>query len=243
LFNHPCTQRNYKVLVYGDMNLVDWSGRDEQPIKRGPPPEAWAQRVRHPTLGHDAWAMISRAAGGSQLYNLEDSEFPSLVVEGPDYLRFWFLRHEAGPAKTINVEIPAKYRWSCTRVLDRTHRDETIASGAITGSVEVAVSGESLVQVECRLNAPQGPYTVQECGVGPGSLAKLGLLQSVRLKVLSSDGTDCAQLHLRYHSNDPDRIAVTQRGLIQRMQPSKNPVIITISDGQISLPITINPGA
>lgn len=243
LFNHPCTQRNFKVLAYGDMNLVDWSGRDEQPIKRGPPPDAWAQRIRHPTLGHDAWAMVSRAAGGAQLYNLESSEFPSLVVEGSDFLRIWILRHEAGPAKTINVEIPAKYRWSCTRILDRTRRDEAISSGTVSGNLAIDIPGESLIQVECRLSAPQGPYTVQECGVGPGSLASLGLLQSVRLKVLSSDGTDCTQLHLRYSSSDPDRIAVTQRGLIQRMQSSKNPVTISISDGQSSLPITINPGA
>ncbi len=55
LFHFPATHRNYKALVYGDMNLVDWSGRDDRLWGRGDEwhPTLEEMQLRHATPAYD----------------------------------------------------------------------------------------------------------------------------------------------------------------------------------------------
>lgn len=64
LLNFPSTHRNYKHLLYGDMNLVDWTGRDRPLWDRG---EAWRptaeeMQARFPTPAYSMFRMLARCA-------------------------------------------------------------------------------------------------------------------------------------------------------------------------------------
>lgn len=63
LFNAPSTHRNHKHLLYGDLNVLDWSGSDRALWNRSGSwyPSAAQLQVRHPTLAYVVFRMLARA--------------------------------------------------------------------------------------------------------------------------------------------------------------------------------------
>ena len=70
LLHFPSTHRNHKHLLYGSLDLADWSGRDKPLWDRGSDfahsefaPTAEELCIRHATPGYHAYRMALRAAG------------------------------------------------------------------------------------------------------------------------------------------------------------------------------------
>lgn len=99
LFSFPSTHRNYKHLVYGDMNLLDWSGRDLKPWDSSfaGHPDFEEQQLRFATPAYHMIRMINRALRSP------DSDAPEAVwmphglnnptSAGPDDLYFFLKIH------------------------------------------------------------------------------------------------------------------------------------------------------
>lgn len=62
-FQFPATHRNFKSLVYGDMNLVDWTGVD-RPADRDRPPEGQQSQLRFATPAYHLFKMFARSVPG-----------------------------------------------------------------------------------------------------------------------------------------------------------------------------------
>jgi hypothetical protein len=70
LLHHPSTHRNHKHLLYGSMDMADWSGRDKPLWDRGSSfeagewlPSADELTIRHATPAYALFRMAARAAG------------------------------------------------------------------------------------------------------------------------------------------------------------------------------------
>ncbi len=75
-FQFPATHRNFKSLVYGDMNLVDWTGQD-QALRKGKdvqPPSFEVLQLRFATPAYHMLKMAARCVPGTR------SEQPSYEV-------------------------------------------------------------------------------------------------------------------------------------------------------------------
>lgn len=74
-FQFPATHRNFKSLVYGDMNLVDWTGQDN-PLNRKPDechPSFEQLQIRMATPAYHVFKMLARCtpgAGGRDSYEV-----------------------------------------------------------------------------------------------------------------------------------------------------------------------------
>ncbi len=63
----PATHRNYKSLVYGDMNLVDWTGQDLQLRSLLPDgPDFQSLQLRFPTPSYSIYNMLARMSPGNE---------------------------------------------------------------------------------------------------------------------------------------------------------------------------------
>lgn len=66
-FQFPATHRSFKSLVYGDMNLVDWSGQDKALNQAGPEayPTFEQLQVRMATPAYHVFKMLARCTPGA----------------------------------------------------------------------------------------------------------------------------------------------------------------------------------
>jgi hypothetical protein len=62
-FQFPAVQRSFKSLVYGDMNLIDWTGQDIPPrsMDKSMHPTFEDLQLRFPTPAYDIFKMFTRA--------------------------------------------------------------------------------------------------------------------------------------------------------------------------------------
>lgn len=66
-FQFPATHRNFKSLVYGDMNLVDWTGQDLAPwANHAPPPSFESLQLRFATPAYHMLKMAARCVPGNR---------------------------------------------------------------------------------------------------------------------------------------------------------------------------------
>jgi hypothetical protein len=67
-FQFPATHRNYKSLVYGDMNLVDWTGQDKplSGLSKALYPTFDELQLRFPTLAYHMFKMFARCVPGAR---------------------------------------------------------------------------------------------------------------------------------------------------------------------------------
>ena len=66
-FHFPATHRNFKSLVYGDMNCVDWSMQDIQTFnKLAPSPTMNQLQLRFATPAYSMFKMLARSAPGGK---------------------------------------------------------------------------------------------------------------------------------------------------------------------------------
>ena len=111
LFSFPSTHRNYKHLVYGDMNLLDWSGRDQKPWD--PPaachPTFAEQQLRFATPAYHMIRLINRAlclrpeSGAETFWMPHGLNNPTSA--GPDDLYFFLKIHALRGGDVVNLFI------------------------------------------------------------------------------------------------------------------------------------------
>lgn len=78
LLHFPSTHRNYKHLLYGDMNTVDWTDQDRQMRHLGPEryPSFEQQQIRHATPAYHFFRMLARNVGLPAFESREGSKLP-----------------------------------------------------------------------------------------------------------------------------------------------------------------------
>jgi len=145
LLNHPSTHRSYKHLLYGDTNLVDWSGRDTPLRDRGPEwyPTFAEQQVRHATPAYHVFRMLARAAAGgpravlgSGLTNPGSSAPHDIyerlrvqIVDHGTHLVVTLLNRSPKPAPRVTIDLGLLGRaWACAilRETSAAHDDAVI---------------------------------------------------------------------------------------------------------------------
>jgi hypothetical protein len=137
LLHFPSTHRNYKQLLYGDMNLVDWSGRDTalwNRVARGYPPGRTGagyptfdeQQARFATPAYAMFRMLARCVrderGGLGPHDVLATGMVNPTSSGPrdiaDQLEVLAVRQPTGlvvhvlntsdrPARNCVLELPA----------------------------------------------------------------------------------------------------------------------------------------
>ena len=79
-FHFPATHRNFKSLVYGDMNSVDWTNQDLPWNKLNTTPTMNQQQLRFATPAYSMFKMLARSAPGgksndesNEVYQLQEA--------------------------------------------------------------------------------------------------------------------------------------------------------------------------
>ena len=100
LLAFPSTHRNHKHLVYGDLNVADWTGRDTPLWDRGASwyPTAEELQLRHPTPAYHAFRMMSRHANGAVVNHGMLNPSSSGPADSYFDLRILASRHDATAA-------------------------------------------------------------------------------------------------------------------------------------------------
>lgn len=94
-FHFPATHRNFKSLVYGDMNCVDWSNQDIQTWnKLSPTPTKEELQLRYATPAYYMFKMLARSAPGGkcdresyEVYQLQEALIGPAHVYNPELKR------------------------------------------------------------------------------------------------------------------------------------------------------------
>ncbi len=250
LLSFPSTHRNYKHLLYGDMNWVDWTGQDAKLWDRG---DAWyptfeAQQLRFATPAYAMFRMLARntAYGPARCggYDVLDVGLVNPTSAGPEHIhdRLGVLTVRQAdrlivnllnplPNRARNVEIdlsalPGTYRYAVTRVSDRKRRDRVVQAGVLEEPrCRLDVPGKSLTQwiaFADDLSEAQ-PVELREVTATPGNLATLGYLQTTRLRAIARLGDkeiELTDVNVQWDSSDNETLRVDQGGLVQRMTPN-----------------------
>jgi hypothetical protein len=197
LLHHPSTHRNHKHLLYGDLDVVDWSGRDKPLWNRGSTfedcewyPRAEEMTIRHATPAYALFRMAARAAGAFGIgagphpvldighdnptsSGPEDSHpgLTTLAVDHGDRLVVTILNRTGTPAPRTVLDLGllgGRFATVIERRTDATSRDEVIGwHDAARGPIAVAVPAQSCVQL---IAVPWRAETVR-----PARLVEAGL--------------------------------------------------------------------
>ncbi len=211
LLSFPSTHRNYKHLLYGDMNVVDWSGRDTPLWDRDEEnyPTFEQLQIRHATPAYFMLRMLARAACGRPT----PGPFPVLPVgisnptsSGPadisDQLVVQAVRQPG--CLVVTILNAATQKQPCV-VLDLPHEGSEWASAIIretsrqrqdqvvevrpmdrghAQTLSIALPGQSLTQI---ILTPVDLSKATELRISeqsntPGELKGLEVLQTTRLR-------------------------------------------------------------
>ncbi|GDY12257.1 hypothetical protein LBMAG53_11350 [Planctomycetota bacterium] len=260
LFAHPCTHRNYKSLVYGDMNLVDWTGCDAR-LHSSPEhhPTVDEMQLRFPTPAYACFRMLARCtAGGISHAELEApltlrdnalappicQHLDTLVVRQDDRLIITILNRNPVVMDPLMIDLSALGDVPGQAVVRRTSVgvfDEVQGGFPLHDSrFPLELPPNSLTQVILSDLDPatiSGPRLVER-GHGPGALAKLGLWQTTRLRLeaqVNGVPRDLTDHLVVWRSEAPRLVRVGSGGLVQRMRSTSRTVRIQagLSDGRI----------
>lgn len=172
VFHFPSTHRNYKHLVYGDMNTLDWSGRDRPLRGRGAAchPSFEEQQIRFATPGYAMLRMLNRcvcyrdAGAGPHAVQAVGRLNPTsagpddvhyhvetLAVRQPGRLLVNLLNPTERAARGCVVDprpLGGDWRHALVRRTTRSERDLLVAAlDAGAGSVTLDLPGQSLTQL------------------------------------------------------------------------------------------------
>lgn len=219
-FYFPATHRNYKSLVFGDMNLMDWTGGEDRPLRdRG---DGWYPsfeecQIRHATPAYDIFRMIARctpAANGSStpfpvhllnspiLYGGDEGQFASIesaVVVGAEQMFINLLNLAEQPAHTIHLNLQpyvTDFPWAVLRITDQKSRDSVIQVWDRNESdvLKLDLPACSFAQVRLLKTCPWAvdSLRIEEETFTAGSLQSgLELHQTTRLRAIgTSKGVD-----------------------------------------------------
>lgn len=218
LFSFPSTHRNYKHLVYGDMNLLDWTGRDQKPwnLPVACYPTFEEQQLRFATPAYHMIRMINRALR-------RDSECAPAPVwlqyglnnptsAGPDDLYFFLKIHVLRNGDAVFIFILNDSDQTAERVLldtsslditpqtfvirlsDKNHADQLHAYGS-TGNEPLLIGKvppQSLLTIRLGpdLLANMHRLRLVEETFTPGNLLHTGTLQLWQTTRLAAIGED-----------------------------------------------------
>jgi hypothetical protein len=261
LLHFPSTHRNYKHLLYGDMNVVDWSGRDTPLWNRGEEwvPSADELQIRHATPAFYFFRMLARLAGAGEvlasgLHNPTSSgpadihdRLRTLAVRDGDRLIVTIL-NPGGPAENVRIAPGRAGRFAAAYVREtsRGHRDDLTGRHELAdGPVAIDLAPRSLTQVIFTPDAPDdvGRIELSECTATLGTVDGLDLWQTTRLRALTPDGRDLTDLGVTWESDRPEVVGVDGGGLVQRKRNTAEAVRVTARSlkGDVTASVEIPP--
>jgi len=219
LLHFPATHRNYKSLLYGDMNSVDWSGLDRG--MRNLPDEWYPTfeelEVRHATHGYHMFRMLARCTPGrdpgAEPYDVLQTSMVCLIDDGcgtrvlaglrimavdqGERMVISILNPAAGGAPGVEIDLrffPGRFTTAVIRETSMRRADEVVAQENIDDTrLAVDISGQSLTQVILTRPALDRIKSLRlaERTTTPGSANGLSLHQTTRLQALASlDGRE-----------------------------------------------------
>lgn len=256
LLHFPSTHRNYKHLLYGDMNVVDWTGCDTPLWNRGEEwyPSADEMQIRFATPAFYLFRMLSRCAGAWQGRPGPHPVLPAGVCNptsaGPGDIHAQLrtlavdqggrlivtILNPGGPAENVRIDtscLPGDYATCWVRETSQKRRDEPVCRIDLAdGRFALDIPGRSMVQAI--VMPPQGKaekIEIREQSITPGGLAEgLALWQTTRLRAIAAiDGqpVDITDVGVVWESSKPDAVRVDGGGLVQRIRPCPGDVTMT----------------
>ncbi len=244
----PSTHRNYKHLLYGDLNLLDWSGMDHPLWEKDPMwhPSAEELELRHATPAFDVFRMFARLVDPTSPSAVLTADFvlprhekalglSAFTVRKQDRVTITFLNPLAEERVVIidTSDFDQELCYGFTRVCSRSLRDWcTDHRRIMQQQYSVTLPAESVTQV-CLTSTDYSALesiTLHECGCTAGHSDRLALHQTTRLKVVGSlneKDVDLTNDLVNFTSAHPDRVCVRQGGLVQRIRGDQMPVTIT----------------
>lgn len=256
-FHFPATHRNYKSLVFGDMNRVDWSGTDARPSGKEMDPSVEELQIRHATPAYHIFKMLSRASGfspsdgrpypvlrtsmmirDSALVPDMSSTTRILAVDRKDSLVVSILNSDPsrGDVFTLNMSaLPRRFKWAVVRETSVARWDQVVAEMPVTdGEIKLAIAPESLVQV---ILSNIDPASIRSCricehGLTRGKASSLDLFQTTRLRLMArinGKEVDISEHNVVWASEDSQFLHAGPCGLILRKRSTARPLRITAS--------------
>jgi len=264
-FHFPATHRNYKSLVYGDMNKVNWTGRDQVDGEAHPSFEEL--QLRFPTPAHHLFRMLARCVpggrgaaaydvldcGSSILNNVDPQgwhQLQTLAIEQEDQLVVSLLApsQEAVADLTLDFEpLQRPYAFAVVRETSIDRRDAAVSQLQLeAATLTLELPPESLTQViltTSRLDQIES-LRLEERSVTPGTARALEPSQTTRLRAIGRlDGkdVDLTDLNVVWESSQPGAVMVYQGGLVQRLRDTPDDAVILAKtlDGIAAPPLTI----
>ena len=251
-FQFPATHRNYKSLVYGDMNRVDWTGRDTTWMNLENPdiyPSFEELQLRHPTLGYHVFRMLARCVPGNRenrdsfsildwgcSIDSAESQTEIIAVQQDEQLIVNLLNKSRNVLKGVTLDLemlPQKYAFAVVRETSVKNRDAAVSQQYLGGKrIVLDLPLQSLTQVvftPLELDKLSS-LRLEENSFTPGTAQNLGLLQTTRLRAIGKIGEteiDLTNLNVVWTSSHPDSFPVYQGGLLQRLRQSTREVTVT----------------
>ncbi|GEM_PF-2234842 len=256
IFHHPSTHRNYKHLLYADMNMLDWDCGDRAPWKRAPAwyPTPEEMQIRHPTPAYRLMRMANRMLGRE---GFRGQLHPTGIVNpssaGPDDLHYDLITraYQVGE-KEWHVWVINPTEKACKGVTLRWPMKELeglsllVRGGKVLESDKLLLFAPEASGAEILDIAPRGvqqwilaenplaglsSLQLEEQSFTPGSLEEgLELYQTSRLKLrgLLEDGRsrEIPDAYLNWSSSVPDVLSVESSGLVQRKRNGGGEVLL-----------------
>jgi len=219
LLHFPCTHRNYKNLIYGDMNFLDWSGLDRGARSR---PGEWYPtfeelQVRHATHAYHMFRMLARCVPGhdpdAEFYHVLKMSTVCLIDDGcgtgviaglrvlavdqGDRMVVTILNPAGAGAQGVELDLQSfagRFKAAVVRETSLMRADEVTAQAGLTDDrLTFDIAHRSLTQIiltELPLDRV-GPLRIDEITTTPGSVEGLELHQTTRLRAIGTvDGRE-----------------------------------------------------
>lgn len=257
LFHFPATHRNFKSLLYGDMNLLDWTVQDQGLNSRTDDwyPTWQEMQIRFAAPCYHLFRMLARCVPGMdkpQGYKvLETGEHcliddahlngyvkvEQFVVDTGDAVIITLLNRFGGPLP-VDVEITqlgARFKTMVVRETSAHRADQVIDERpADFERIIHTLAPSSLTQfILTPLDlASVESIRLEEHTITPGTLDGLDVYQTTRLRAIATLGgkeIDVTGLNAVWTSSAQPAVPVYQGGLVQRLRPTKGAVTITAS--------------
>ena len=259
LLAFPSTHRNHKHLVYGDLNVADWSGMDQALWGRGDEwyPSFDELQLRHATPAYHAFRMLARCANATVLNHgilnpsssgPADSYFDLhiVVTQHASHSLVTIIndQNQDRPGVFLDIRgLPHRVEQMVVRRLDRQHRDQVVHDTEITDAIASlgVLPSHSITQVTLYHEAiPVGPLRLCENSITPGSCAQLALHQTTRLQAHRGD-IDVTSRDVLWSSSHPHLVSVSQNGLVQRHRDTAQDITISAQRGEETATVEV-PG-
>ena len=264
-FQFPATHRNYKNLVYGDMNAVDWSGQDMQLQYRSNQlyPSFDELQLRHPTAAYHMFRMLARCApdagAAATSYPVMDvgGNIPwpalrTLAVDTGRDLIVTILNPTTEKLPAVRVDLgmfAGRYHFAMVRETSTSRSDQVIRQARLESDmVLLDLSAESLTQlILTPLSLDRIPaLRLVEKTLTPGDANGLALHQTTRfqaLGIIDGEEHDLSQMNVVWSSSDYDAMPVYQGGLVVRMRAGAGVVTISANtaDGAAHASVALKP--